>query len=335
METGLKEAVPLLLGWYKDARRDLPWRRGERTPYSVLVSELMLQQTRAEAVKERYGRFLARFPTAEALAAASVEEVLKEWEGLGYYSRARSLHRAAKEIAAKGFPRTWEGVKALPGVGEYTAGAISSIALGLPVPAVDGNVLRILSRFFADPSPVDDAEVLRRDRALLKEVYPPQTGDFAEALMDLGATVCVPNGAPLCGACPWAGLCEAHRRGEEGRYPVRSEKKKRKTVTADVLVLVSNGKYAIEKRDEHGLLAGMYGFPFFEGGRVPESLGAVRAVKSARHIFTHIEWRMTGYLVDVPPEVAGALRYIWATPEEIRTRYAIPSAFKAFAEWVE
>ena len=158
----LKQAVPPLLGWYRLCKRDLPWRK-ERTPYRVLVSELMLQQTRVEAVKERYVEFLRRFPTAERLASASEEEVMKAWEGLGYYSRARNLHRAAKIIAEEGFPRTWVGVRALPGVGDYTAGAISSIALGVAAPAVDGNVLRILTRFFADSRNIgDQAAILLR-----------------------------------------------------------------------------------------------------------------------------------------------------------------------------
>ncbi len=328
-ETLMKAAVSPLLEWYRVCKRDLPWRKA-RTFYSVLVSELMLQQTRVEAVKERYVQFLQRFPAPEALAGASEDEVLKNWEGLGYYSRARNLHKAAKIIAEQGFPKDFAGVRALPGVGDYTAGAICSIALGLPQPAVDGNVLRILSRLYADGANIDEPATRARWSELLRAAYPPETGDFCEALMELGAIVCVPNGAPLCGACPWAGLCRAHLAGEEERYPVRSEKKARRIVEATVLVLRCGNKYALEKRPAKGLLAGLWQFPFFEG-EAPDS-GKVLAEKRAKHIFTHVEWRMQGRLVQARAELP---QYVWATADEIRRTYAVPSALKAFMDWIE
>ena len=328
-ETLMKAAVSPLLEWYRVCKRDLPWRKA-RTFYSVLVSELMLQQTRVEAVKERYVQFLQRFPAPEALAGASEDEVLKNWEGLGYYSRARNLHKAAKIIAEQGFPKDFAGVRALPGVGDYTAGAICSIALGLPQPAVDGNVLRILSRLYADGANIDEPATRARWSELLRAAYPPETGDFCEALMELGAIVCVPNGAPLCGACPWAGLCRAHLAGEEERYPVRSEKKARRIVEATVLVLRCGNKYALEKRPAKGLLAGLWQFPFFEG-EAPD-FGKVLAEKRAKHIFTHVEWRMQGRLVQARAELP---QYVWATADEIRRTYAVPSALKAFMDWIE
>ena len=328
-KTLMKAAVSPLLEWYRVCKRDLPWRKA-RTFYSVLVSELMLQQTRVEAVKERYVQFLQRFPAPEALAGASEDEVLKNWEGLGYYSRARNLHKAAKIIAEQGFPKDFAGVRALPGVGDYTAGAICSIALGLPQPAVDGNVLRILSRLYADGANIDEPATRARWSELLRAAYPPETGDFCEALMELGAIVCVPNGAPLCGACPWAGLCRAHLAGEEERYPVRSGKKARRIVEATVLVLRCGNKYALEKRPAKGLLAGLWQFPFFEG-EAPD-FGKVLAEKRAKHIFTHVEWRMQGRLVQARAELP---QYVWATADEIRRTYAIPSALKAFMDWIE
>lgn len=324
----LSDAVSPLLEWYRIYKRDLPWRHG-RTPYTALVAELMLQQTRVEAVKERYVRFLASFPTPEALAAASEEEVLKAWEGLGYYFRARHLHAAAKVIAERGFPTTFEGVRALPGVGDYTAGAVCSIALGLPAPAVDGNVLRVLTRLYADPSNIDDGATKAKFAALLKAVYPPETADFCEALMELGAIVCVPNGAPACGGCPWQKVCRAHLAGREEHFPVRSEKRARKVVNATVCVLRCGAKYALEKRPAKGLLAGLWQFPFFEG-EAP-ALGKVLAEKHAKHIFTHVEWRMTGRLVEAESELAP---YTWVTARELRETYALPSAFRAFTEWV-
>ena len=328
-ETLMKASVSPLLEWYRVCKRDLPWRKA-RTFYSVLVSELMLQQTRVEAVKERYVQFLQRFPAPEALAGASEDEVLKNWEGLGYYSRARNLHKAAKIIAEQGFPKDFAGVRALPGVGDYTAGAICSIALGLPQPAVDGSVLRILSRLYADGANIDEPATRARWSELLRAAYPPETGDFCEALMELGAIVCVPNGAPLCGECPWAGLCRAHLAGEEERYPVRSEKKARRIVEATVLVLRCGNKYALEKRPAKGLLAGLWQFPFFEG-EAPD-FGKVLAEKRAKHIFTHVEWRMQGRLVQARAELP---QYVWATADEIRRTYAVPSAFKAFMDWIE
>ncbi len=324
------EAVDLLLDWFSKNKRVLPWR-GTRDPYSVWISEIMLQQTRVEAVKDYYLRFLSRFPTAESLARADEDEVLKAWEGLGYYSRARNLHAAAKRIAKEGFPDTYEGIRSLQGVGDYTAGAISSIAFSLPRPAVDGNVLRVLTRYFADDSNIDDNRTKKNFTDLLSRAYPPQAGDFCESLMELGAIVCVPNGAPFCGACPWEKLCMAHRAGEETRYPVRNEKRARKLVNADVCVLMRDRKFAVEKRGEKGLLANLYGFPFFENGTETEAFGRVLAKKKAKHIFTHVEWNMTGYLIEAEeffPE------YEWKSAEEIISSCAIPSAFKAFMTWL-
>lgn len=324
------EAVALLLEWFAENKRVLPWRE-RREPYRVWVSEIMLQQTRVEAVKEYYLNFMERFPTVEALASAEEDEVLKAWEGLGYYSRARNLLKAAKQIAIGGFPETYEGIRALPGVGDYTAGAISSIAFSLPRPAVDGNVLRVMTRYFADKSNIDEPKTKAGFTELLRRAYPKEAGDFCEALMELGAIVCVPNGAPYCGVCPWLGLCKAHIQGEEERFPVRNDKKARKVVNAAVCVLERDGKYALEKRKNKGLLANLWQFPFFENAVNPEAFGKVVAKKKAKHIFTHIEWHMTGYLIK-----ARALfpQYEWKSAEEIFSSYAIPSAFKAFMEWI-
>lgn len=325
------QAVALLLDWFRENKRVLPWRE-KRDPYRVWVSEIMLQQTRVEAVKEYYLRFMERFPTVEALAAAEEDEVLKAWEGLGYYSRARNLLKAAKQIAREGFPSTYEGIRALAGVGDYTAGAISSIAFSLPRPAVDGNVLRVLTRYFADGSNIDDNGTKARFVELLTRAYPREAGDFTEALMELGALVCVPNGAPQCGACPWSKLCKAHIAGEEERYPVRNEKKARKIVNAAVCVLTREGKYALEKRGSGGLLANLWQFPFFEGETDTEAFGKVLAKKRAKHIFTHIEWHMRGYLIEAREYFP---QYVWKSAEEITKGYAIPSAFKAFMEWIK
>ena len=324
----LASAVPPLIAWYEKNKRDLPWRR-DRDAYHVWISEIMLQQTRVEAAKGYYLRFLERFPDVFALARADEEEVLKAWEGLGYYSRARNLKKAAERIAAEGaFPQTWEGMRALPGIGDYTAGAVLSIAYDLPYPAVDGNVLRILTRLLADGSNIDDPATRRRFSELLKEVYPVQAGEFTQALMELGALVCIPNGDPLCLACPWQGLCRAKREGRQTEYPVRAEKRARKVVPVDVNVLTAHGKYAIEKRPAKGLLSGLWQFPL---GAAPPG-GALIETQRARHVFTHVEWEMTGRLVRLEEEIPP---YVWVTAEELKEKYALPSAFKPFFGWLK
>ena len=326
----LKNAVPLLLEWYGVSKRTLPWR-GTHDPYLVWISEIMLQQTRVEAVKSYYVRFLERFPTAKDLAEASEEEVLKAWEGLGYYSRARNLHKAAKIIAREGFPTDFAGVRALPGVGDYTAGAICSIAYDLPCPAVDGNVLRILTRLLADSRNIDDTATRAAFAQELKEVYPKEAGDFCQALMELGAIVCVPNGEPMCSVCPWRDICRAHQEGREEEFPVRNEKKARKIIPLTVLVLEKDGKYALSKRGKTGLLAGLWEFPNYEGEKT-QVYGEILKKKQAKHIFTHVEWHMSGYLI----KAAGFdSQFVWVTAEEIRESYALPSAFKAFKEWIK
>ena len=327
-ETLMKAAVSPLLEWYRVCKRDLPWRKA-RSFYTVLVSELMLQQTRVEAVKDYYVRFLQRFPTAEALAAADEEEVLKAWEGLGYYSRARNLHKAAKFVAEGGFPKDFAGVRALPGVGDYTAGAICSIAYDMPCPAVDGNVLRVLTRLLADETNIDSAGAKEKFSALLKEVYPKEAGEFCQALMELGALVCLPNGEPQCLLCPWRELCLARLHGEWERYPVRAPKRARKTEEHTVLVLRHEGEYALEKRKKGGLLAGLWQFPFAE--EAPEAYGKLLKTKQAVHIFTHVEWHMTGCLIEAKERFP---QYTWKSAAEIGEKYALPSAFKAFRGWL-
>ncbi len=328
MNERLQGAVAPLLSWYAQNKRDLPWRK-DTAPYHVWVSEIMLQQTRVEAAKEYYLRFLGLFPTVSALAEADEQAVLKAWEGLGYYSRARNLHRAAKQIVASGgFPNSYEGVRALAGVGDYTAGAICSIAFSLPCPAVDGNVLRVLTRLLSDYKNVDEPQTKRYFSELLKEVYPEQAGDFCQALMELGAIVCVPNGAPLCERCPWQSVCLAHEKGREEDFPVRSEKRARRIEQKQVFVLRCNNKYALVKREEKGLLSGLWQFPFLD----EQPQGRLIQSKTAKHIFTHVEWHMTGKLVEVPSLLEG---FVWVSAEELASRYPLPSAFKAFLEWIE
>ncbi|WP_308754316.1 A/G-specific adenine glycosylase [uncultured Anaerotruncus sp.] len=339
----LEEIVEPLLGWYAENARDLPWRR-EVTPYRVWISEIMLQQTRVEAVKGYFARFLSALPGPAELASADERELLKLWEGLGYYSRARNLQKAAKvimETHGGELPASREALLTLPGVGPYTAGAVASIAFGLPEPAVDGNVLRVLSRLTADGSDIADPAVRRAAEKTVRGIIPAgRAGAFNQALMELGATVCAPNGPPACGRCPLAGLCEAHAAGKETAYPVKAAKKARRVEERTVLLLVRDELIALRRRPAKGLLAGLWELP-----NLPGALGGADAVEAARalglaplrveplgpakHIFTHIEWHMTGYRVTVEEAQAGE-GLEWIDPRGLREDYPLPSAFSAY-----
>ncbi len=310
-----------LLAWYDKNKRSFPWRE-DPTPYAVWVSEIMLQQTRIQAALGYYARFMAAFPDVFALASADEETVLKLWEGLGYYSRARNLHKTAKIVAERyhgEFPRSAAALKKLPGIGDYTAGAIASIAFGEREGAVDGNVLRVVSRLERCGESVGDAGYRERVRRKLGEMSPAgRAGDFTSALMELGEVVCVP-GEPACLLCPLAPQCGAHAAGEERLYPVTPEKKKRRVEERNVLLLLCGEKCALRKRPEKGLLAGLWEYP--DG---PPPAGAESAGEAV-HIFTHVEWHMRLYLCRCGAELPG---YVWVTRAE-RKALAIPSAFRA------
>ena len=342
MTVDLSALPALLLPWYEENRRDLPWRR-DRAPYHVWLSEIMLQQTRVEAVKGYYARFLQALPTVEALAAADPELCHKLWEGLGYYSRVRNLQRAAQVIVRDyggAFPEDYAAVRALPGIGDYTAGAICSISFGQPTPAVDGNVLRVAARIRWDETPVDLPAVKKALTADLARIYPAgRCGDFTQALMELGATVCLPGGAPRCEACPLASLCLAHRMGRETAVPVRLDKKPRRQETMTVFILQSPQGLALRKRPEKGLLAGLWEFPHVPGLLEPaealaaaEALGAqvteLEQMAERRHIFTHVEWQMRGYYL----RCSGGAGLLWVPPARLAEAYALPTAFRQFLD---
>ena len=332
------EKLPIpIMGWYEQNARDLPWRR-EPTPYHVLVSEIMLQQTRVAAVLGYYARFMEALPTVEDLAACPEDELMKLWEGLGYYSRARNLRRSAQQIVADHggvFPRDYDAIRALPGVGDYTAGAISSIAFGLPEPAVDGNVLRVVTRLTADGRDVTRPETKRAVTDSLRQIMPVSTpGKFNQALMELGATVCLPNGAPLCDRCPVRDLCAAHRAGEEARYPVKPPKKARRVEERAVWLIFRAGRVALRRRPGKGLLAGLWEYPNDLAPCPCPVEGETELAGTGKHIFTHIEWHMTAFRV-FPPTDGLPEGWVWAGREELETRYAVPSAFRSFREAVD
>ena len=303
----LKELpIPLLL-WYRENARVLPWR-SHPTPYRVWVSEIMLQQTRVAAVLDYYRRFLEALPTVADLAAVPEDALMKLWQGLGYYSRARNLQRAARQIMEEQggiFPSTYEEIRALSGVGDYTAGAISSIAFGLPVPAVDGNVLRVAARVTGDEGDIAAPATKKRVTAALAEIIPLDApGDFNQAMMELGATVCLPNGAPLCDLCPARAFCTARLTGRTGQLPVKAAKKARRVEERTVFLIFHENRVALRRRPGRGLLAGLWEYPnelspagdaLARWGIAPASL---RSAGTGKHIFTHIEWRMSALAVE-------------------------------------
>ncbi len=349
-----KELAKRLLPWYRENARELPWR-ATRDPYRIWISEIMLQQTRVEAVIGYYERFLERLPDVAALAAVSEEELLKLWEGLGYYSRARNLQRAARLIVdgQNGlFPTTYEGILALPGVGEYTAGAIASFAFDLPYPAVDGNVLRVAARLSGFGEDILAPASRKLLTAAVAAAQPPeQAADFNQAMIELGATVCLPNGAPRCESCPLAAVCRAHADGTERELPVRKKKAARRVEDYTVLILRAGDRVAIRKRPQTGLLSGLFE-PFLIKGRYDRpALAAWLAQRGisplyltplgeAKHIFTHVEWQMTGFeaVLDerAASEALAALdqALFLAERHEIDENFAIPSAFFAFRAYL-
>ncbi|MDE6107446.1 MAG: A/G-specific adenine glycosylase [Oscillospiraceae bacterium] len=329
-------AVPLV-EWYRENARTLPWR-SEPTPYHVWVSEIMLQQTRVTAVLDYYRRFLEALPTVDHLARCPEEELMKLWQGLGYYSRARNLKKAARVIAEDyggEFPSDYDTIRALPGVGDYTAGAISSIAFGLPHPAVDGNVLRVVARLTGDRRDVTKPETKKDITAALHAVMPLNApGDFNQALMELGATVCLPNGAPLCDRCPAAEFCTARREGTALELPVKPPKKARRVEERTVYLIFRDGKVALRKRPGKGLLAGLWEYPNELSPWPCPVAGEVAFGAVGKHIFTHIEWRMTAYTVMAQTHSLPA-GWVWADGRELRRLYALPSAFQDFTHIVE
>lgn len=350
----LEKIAEPLLKWYDKGRRILPWREDPQ-PYYVWLSEIMLQQTRVEAVKPYYDRFIQNVPDIQALAEMEEDKLVKLWEGLGYYNRVRNLQKAAKAIVKEHegkMPSEYESLLELPGIGSYTAGAIASIAYGKAVPAVDGNVLRVLSRLRMDGEDILSQKTKTRVEKELREVIPVnRPGDFNQALMELGAMVCLPNGEPKCGECPWEALCQAHHMGKTAEFPKKKAKKARKIEEKTVLVIQDEDRAAFRRRPEKGLLAGMYEFPVLEGrlaeGKVLEILGQmglkvlrIRPIGEAKHIFSHKEWHMVGYAIKVdelerPEKPEFRQDWIFVDKNEVRENYPVPSAYAAYTEYLD
>ncbi len=343
----MKEILSRVLPWYRANRRDLPFRAG-RDPYRIWLSEIMLQQTRIEAVIPYYRRFIEELPTVADLAACPEEKLLKLWEGLGYYSRARNLKKAAVILAERygsELPRDYAALLSLPGIGAYTAGAVASIAYGLPEPAVDGNVLRVIARVTGDERDVLDPKTRDDVRARLKEAYPTgdASGDLTEGLMELGEVLCLPGGAPRCDACPLKDLCRAARDGSWDRLPYRAPARAKKVCPKTVFLLTRGDTYAVRRRVEPGLLHGLFEFPNTEGRLNEEdarrflkeqgfTVLSLDPLRDARHVFTHLVWEMAGYRAEVAEESSA---YLWKTPGDLTGTVALPTAFKPFLKQIQ
>ena len=346
----LNKIVDPLVDWYRENRRALPWRE-QKNAYYTWVSEIMLQQTRVEAVKPYFQRFISELPDPAALAACPEEKLLKLWEGLGYYNRVRNMQQAAQTVVEEyggKLPADYRKLLSLKGIGNYTAGAIASIACGIPVPAVDGNVLRVVSRIKESRQDIMKQSVRREIEEELQKIMPAACpGDFNQALMELGALVCVPNGEPKCKECPAAFCCGAYLHGTTGEIPVKGAKKERRVEERTVLVIQDGRMTAIHRRPAKGLLAGLYELPNIEGKLTREQVLDkvreleleplfIRELESAKHIFSHVEWRMTGYLVRVSSlEQKKNNRLIFTEKNQVEKQYAIPSAFRAYVKYIK
>lgn len=332
-----------LLHWFWANHRVLPFR-SDPTPYHVWVSEIMLQQTRVSAAVPYYERFVQELPDIPALAACEEERLLKLWEGLGYYSRVRNLQKAARIVCEQyggQLPGDLAALKKLPGIGDYTAGAIASIGFGIPAPAVDGNVLRVFARLYNDEGDIMQPAVKAATTQKVMAQQPAEApGDFNQALMELGALVCTP-GQPDCAACPLQALCLGRQSGNPARLPQKTPKKARKKCELTLcLAQDAAGRWLLQKRGEQGVLAGLWQPPVLAEEALDEKKALAAAQKllpaavllkekplKAKHIFTHLEWHMTAYVMAAPctPPPEGC---VWASPAQLEQEYTLPGAFK-------
>lgn len=345
----LKEIVQPIVSWYRENKRQLAWRENV-SAYRVWVSEIMLQQTRVEAVKPFYDRFLKELPTVKDLAEAEEDKLLKLWEGLGYYNRVRNMQKAAVQVMEEfhgEFPKTYEEVLSLSGIGNYTAGAICSFAYGIPKPAVDGNVLRVISRVIASEEDIMKPAVRTKIEYMLDGVIPKDSAsDFNQGLIELGALICTPKGMAKCEKCPLGSVCQAKKENKVEELPVKAKTKERRIENRTVFVFRDGENIAIRKRKSKGLLAGLYEFPNEEGHFTEDEVISysktkglypmrIKKLGEAKHVFSHVEWHMTGYAVHVDElEKSCEKDMLFIHPEEIQKEYPIPSAFEYYTNQV-
>lgn len=341
----------VLLNWYDYNARILPWR-SEPTPYHVWISEIMLQQTRVEAVKKYYDRWMEALPDVKALAEVSDDKLMKLWEGLGYYNRARNLKAAAIQVVEEldgELPSDYSQLLSLKGIGEYTAGAVASIAFGIPKPAVDGNALRIFSRILAVDGEINKVSVKKKIAQEVERILPKERpGDFNQALMDLGSSICIPNGTPLCENCPWESVCQAHKFGKETDFPIKAKKKKRRIEKKTVFLIEVSDKIILHKRPGNGLLSGLWELPNIDGEFSAKELSEqikkwgikdymIEPLGEGKHIFSHVEWQMRGYRLqmrNISKKVLEEKEWLIVSKKDLKNRYAIPSAFECYRKQI-
>lgn len=331
-----------ILKWFQENARNLPWRNNP-TVYNVWLSEIMLQQTRVVAVLDYHKRFLEALPTIADLAACPEEKLMKLWEGLGYYNRARNLQKAAIQVVENHngiFPQTYEDIRALSGIGDYTAGAIASTVFGLPHPAVDGNVLRVVARITGNTGDITTPTMKKEVTQWVTERMPTgHVGAYNQALMELGALICLPNGPPLCNSCPVQNHCHCGNNNNWQTLPVKKAKKPRKLEHRQVYLIYQKGKLALRKRPSKGLLANLWEFPHALTEENPwqqwNLKGNPQKITTGKHIFTHIEWRMEGFSVTLEETTPTPEHWIFATPQELKDTYAIPSAFSFLDDFLQ
>ncbi len=330
-----------ILSWYHEHRRTMPWRE-EPLPYYIWISEIMLQQTRVDTVIPYFHRFIEKYPDIRSLAESDEEELLKYWEGLGYYQRVRNLRITAIDLLENHdarLPESFEELLKLKGIGEYTAGAIASEAFGEKVPAVDGNVYRVMARLTGERGDIRDRIVMKRLREAAEDLLPDKdVGDFNQGLIELGALICIPKGSPKCGLCPVKDHCTAYENNLQDEIPLRRKNKERKIEERTVLLLETDGRFAIRKREEGKLLGGLYEIPHEEGfysrdevEELVEGMGmevlSLEGLKDRKFLFTHIEWRLKGYHIRIKSEHHD---YIFETPENISRNYTLATAFREY-----
>lgn len=343
----MKDCVFNLLKWYSSNKRMLPWRI-DKDPYHVWISEIMLQQTRIEAVIYYYERFLNDLPTISDLAKVEDDQLLKLWEGLGYYNRAHNLKRAAQMIIEKYhgiFPKTYDEIITLSGIGEYTASAISSICFQEQKATIDGNVLRVYTRFFEDSSNIDSLQTKRKIRSEIEKILPKESGNFNEALMELGEVICLPNGVPRCNICPLKSQCLSRKNNTYMQFPVKNRKKEKKVINYTIFLFEYQGKFAIQKRTGQKLLNNLWEFPNVQGKLTKKqvitylkemgvSYSKIYKSVSNAHIFTHQKWDMVSYFISLS-EVPNHAFYSFEDLSTIKNIYAIPTAFQPFLKFLE
>ncbi len=332
-----------ILLWYHKNRRTMPWRENP-VPYHIWLSEIMLQQTRVDTAMPYFHRFIEKYPDIQALAKSDEDELMKYWEGLGYYNRVRNLRTTALSLVENHegkLPETYVELLKLKGIGEYTAGAIASEAFGEKVPAVDGNVFRVMSRLLGVREDIKEKSVMDFLKDTVKELLPEEeTGNFNQALIEIGALICIPNGSPKCGLCPLREYCTAYEKDLQDEIPKKKKPKEKKIEERTVLILEYDGRYAIRKRPEGKLLGGLYEFPheegFYEKNEVEALLKemnlhpmSIESMKDKKFLFTHIEWRLKAYHIKV--EKPGD-ELLFESRESIREKYTLATAFRDYLD---